>query len=103
MNLFDDVYIYFMLAPKLNAVKIGASVLPWERLRNIQVGCPEKLKLICTIGKVKRLDEKIIKNLFLEHRIEREWYKYEGGIKEVLENTVKEYKTQGKEVYLEHG
>jgi len=63
--------IYF--AAKEKFVKIGYSKDPEKRLRQLQTGCPERLKIICTISGDKKLEKKI-QRLFWRNLEADEWF-----------------------------
>lgn len=72
-------------------VKIGYSDDPHARIRDLQVGCPYKLKLIGT-RPGSRKEEKSLHSLFYNHRLHGEWYQ---GHEEVLDFVKYCTKSQG--------
>jgi hypothetical protein len=39
-------YVYFILGEKTNRVKIGHAADPWKRIKDLQVGSPDKLSML---------------------------------------------------------
>lgn len=81
--------VYFILDEKSNAVKIGASYLAEDRLRAIQTSNPNKLRVIAIISpwemEAENIEE-VIHNQFEEYCIRGEWFKYEGKLKNFIQN-----------------
>lgn len=66
-------YIYAVQAGDGGPVKIGVSKSPEERMRSLQIGCGETLRLL---GKApgSPKGEKLIHAMFAEHRRHGEWF-----------------------------
>ena len=74
------MYVYFIVAFKSpRKVKIGKSKNPIERLKELQTGCPEKLKLEgvikCRSESHALQMEKAAHALFKEKHYRGEWFK----------------------------
>lgn len=80
-----DAAIYFLLAPNLNRVKIGYATKLKQRIGNLQVGCPDKLKLVLAL-QGKCYWETALHAMFADLRVTGEWFKYEGALREFVEN-----------------
>lgn len=74
------VYVYFIKSGDF--IKIGKSTDPNERLKHLQIGNPEKLKLIATSAVVP---EKSFHDMLSEHRVTGEWFKNNEEVSEVME------------------
>jgi hypothetical protein len=70
--------IYFAYKPGF--VKIGYSKDPSKRLKQLQTGCPERLKIICKIPGDKKLERKLQK-LFWRNLLDDEWFYFTTGLK----------------------
>ena len=78
-------FTYAVLAEKTNLVKIGHSIEPQKRLRDLQIASPDVLSIIAIV--VGRDKEQIWHNKFSELRSHGEWFKY----KEPLVSFLKEF------------
>ena len=82
-------YVYFVQASKSKRIKIGSAIEPKKRLKSLQTGSPEKLKLLTTIefkskpqaSAMERLFHKKFNNL----RTAGEWFECAEELKECLE------------------
>ena len=73
-KLRDDLYI--IQSDNFGAIKIGRSKDPQKRLKELQTGNPNKLKLIATF-KDKGWLEKILHEKLAKYRLNGEWFSYE--------------------------
>jgi hypothetical protein len=67
--------IYFILAADLNALKIGFTTDPWNRLRILQTGCPAKLELLAFVEGGQE-DEARLHSQFAMLRKHGEWFEF---------------------------
>jgi hypothetical protein len=85
----DDVPgVYFFAAAGVNLIKIGyvrKSRCAIERLHALQPGCPYRLHLLFVLSGVTRLDESRLHKLFAEYNHDREWFRCEGKLKEIMQ------------------
>lgn len=66
--------VYFVRAGADGPIKIGFSWNPWARVADLQVGCPEQLRIIVTV-KGDRVDERAVHRRFESSRLQGEWFK----------------------------
>lgn len=66
--------IYFVQAEHGGPIKIGRADKPEERLRDLQIGNPYRLRLTRTVEGV-RIDEWRLHRLFAPLRLQGEWFK----------------------------
>lgn len=76
-------YIYFVLAEKSGAVKIGYSAKPLDRLAALATSHHEELKCIFTMRGTQQ-DEKALHKKFAEFRKRGEWFEYAAPIKRFI-------------------
>ncbi|MFJ6486308.1 GIY-YIG nuclease family protein [Streptomyces sp. NPDC091682] len=70
-----DSYVYVIGSVESTRVKIGTSVNPKKRLKELQTGNPERLELRwCTSG--GRELETMLHQAFAAHRVEGEWFDF---------------------------
>ena len=76
--------IYFIGNREYQLVKIGFSTYPEDRMKQLQTGCPFELELFGVIkGSVK--EEKTLHRKYSKYRINGEWFKIDGELKDYLE------------------
>lgn len=69
----DNGWVYFIRAVQTGRIKIGFSLDPSRRLRELEFGCPEDLELITQIpGSFFR--ERGLHKRFAVHRARGEWF-----------------------------
>lgn len=68
-----------------NYVKIGQSDNPTARVRQIQIHCPEPVKLAGTMPGTQE-DERAVHRLFHEHRVRGEWFRLEQPILDYIKD-----------------
>lgn len=81
--------VYFLLARKAGAVKIGkSSVLKlYRRIGYLQTGSAEKLELLLVLPEGEGLfQEKELHILFSKFRKHGEWFEYDGKVKTFIDN-----------------
>lgn len=84
VNVEPGSYVYFVLCSNANAVKIGYSTVLKSRLSNLQVGNPERLKLLTWIPG-GRNEETVIHDFFADYSINvGEWFNYVGDLKKYI-------------------
>lgn len=75
-------YVYFLLSPTLNRVKIGTTNQLSYRIQIHQTSAPEPLVFLGSIRCTKELNESIIHKQFFHLRRHLEWFE---GTKELLD------------------
>lgn len=80
-------YIYFVLAPEVNRIKIGFSVKPNERYKALKTSSPVKLILLGFINGTQQ-EEKMLHEKFSKYRFNLEWFEYSDKIQKYVENNV---------------
>lgn len=83
---FDDNYskrgyVYFAKTND-NKIKIGHSVNPWARIRELKTAAPDAELILVIDGTYE--DEKNFQNRFIHLHISREWFKYDSDLKEFI-------------------
>lgn len=84
----DEPGLYFFAAAGVNLIKIGyvhKSRRALDRLNALQPGCPYRLQLLFVLSGVGRLEESRFHKLFAEYNHEREWFRCEGKLKEMMQ------------------
>lgn len=74
----EEFLIYFIRCGKY--IKIGYSSNPEQRLKELQVGNPHKLKLVNTMPGDSKTELSLHK-LYDSKRVHGEWFRYEGDLK----------------------
>ena len=69
-------YLYIIQSDLTGMIKIGRSINPQKRLKQLQTGNPNKLKLIALFEN-QGWKEKILHERLSTFRLEGEWFKYE--------------------------
>ena len=69
-------YLYFIQSDFTGMIKIGRSKDPQKRLKQLQTGNPNKLKLIAEF-KGEGWKEKILHERLEKYRLEGEWFSYD--------------------------
>lgn len=86
--------IYFIRAGNTNRVKIGCAVSVGDRIRTLQTGCPEPLRVLLVIPNGSLKLETAFHKKFKQNRILGEWFYYypriASYVDKVLENQEKE-------------
>ena len=72
--------IYFMQAGKNGPIKIGETELPHDRVFQLQVGCPYKLRLLFVYNG-RHFDELGLHHYFRKEHIRGEWFRPVDAIK----------------------
>lgn len=80
--------VYFALAGNTNRVKIGCSDNVLKRIRTLQTGCPDKIRVVFTIQNVHRREEKRLHKLFKSSRIHREWFNYQPHVAKFVRDRI---------------
>ena len=73
---------YFILSPKLEAVKIGRSDRLYERFKALQAASPDNLVMIGTVDGDREYE---FHNRFVEYRVKLEWFSMGPKLKTFLE------------------
>jgi hypothetical protein len=77
------VSVYFITAREVGMVKIGCAYDPFDRLKGLQCGCPNKLTLEAFVkGSHKR--EREIHQLLKKHRVRGEWFTLSPEIEAII-------------------
>lgn len=79
--------IYFLLAPKAKAVKIGYSKDVDSRIRTLQTGNHETLQLLGTIEGTMQL-ERLIHDELKRYRVIGEWFDFKRPIRAFVETCI---------------
>jgi len=87
-KMLNGTNVYFIQSGKNGSIKIGEAQNTKERLKQLQIGNPEKLYLIGIIKNVPRIMEKEIQAKFRKYHLRFEWYKAE--IKEDIKAMINE-------------
>ncbi len=75
-------YVYYALYRDMNHIKIGFSLNPWARLRELRIAIPT-LEIVAT-ERGTRTTETTRHEMFEKFRIDREWFNYDVVIKNFL-------------------
>jgi hypothetical protein len=76
--------LYVVEAPRAGRVKIGISMDPERRRRDLQAASPESLTLVATMDG-SYADEMVLHERFAEYREHGEWFRLEGALAEWIE------------------
>lgn len=80
---YDQSYVYVIRGGKKTPVKIGVAKKPLQRLKTLQTGNPQTLRLLLVVPGDDLL-ESILHNRFAEYRLKgSEWF-YGPGVEEVI-------------------
>lgn len=71
--------IYFIRDPLTRRLKIGCAKDPWNRLRNIQTGCPTDLELAAILPG-EEADERALHKRFRQFHVRGEWFAETGEL-----------------------
>lgn len=79
-------YVYFIRA--LDAVKVGFSQIPDERLKHLQAKVPTRLVML---GYVRGgyNEERRLKGAFAGMKLYGEWYAFDGFVRELVQNILR--------------
>jgi hypothetical protein len=82
----SDVYqdVYFITQEDESYVKIGIAINIEKRLACLQIGNPQKLKVVGVIKRGGRSKEKQLHDQFNKYRASGEWFRFEKPIKEII-------------------
>ncbi len=72
----EPVFTYFIGNKSNNTVKIGKSVSPGARLKQLQTGCPDQLVLYRFVSHESPFTEKELHKKFFHLRVSGEWFRY---------------------------
>ncbi len=85
-RIYSHEVTYFIQGEITQRIKIGKTTTAVsERIRNLQAGSPDKLKLLGVCFGPKRT-ERYLHSLFSEHRLHGEWFSPSKGIMEFISN-----------------
>jgi hypothetical protein len=76
MRARADGFVYFIQAGDDGPIKIGWALDPTARLKELQVGCPEPLRLLMTIADDGELESQLHRR-FASLRLRGEWFRAE--------------------------
>jgi len=76
--LIPQVFTYCIRNDANGMAKIGRSINPTARLRQLQTGSPHPLRLVCAIAGNERT-EAVVHDLFSWARLSGEWFDDAGG------------------------
>lgn len=83
--------VYFVLCPVTNRVKIGTTTHdPDSRLETLKTGAStgDKYQMLITMVDFEDGAEKNIHRIFDKYRVYREWFRYEGDLKQFLKTVI---------------
>lgn len=66
--------VYFIQSGSTGPVKIGFATDPGSRMRSLQTGHPEKLRVLAVVQEATQMDEKDLHSRFAHLRIQGEWF-----------------------------
>jgi len=81
-------YVYFILAPVANMVKIGVAINLKDRFTNLSNMSPIPIKMLCAMPGSYALENKL-HHKFKHLRDHGEWFRYEGELLYYCENLIK--------------
>jgi hypothetical protein len=82
-------YIYFIGVSLDSPVKIGFSLNPWARLKEVSTGNHEKLEVLLTFKASKKFESEL-HNAFSEFNIKNEWFQLPEDIISVFVDSLKQ-------------
>lgn len=82
----QNAYIYVVGNKEMNICKIGFTNNVFSRIGSIQTGCPFKLEIFCVVEGTIQTEKKLHAK-YKDLRLNGEWFRYEGKLKESVENT----------------
>lgn len=88
----DGGYVYLIGSSILRPVKVGFSLNPWARVKELSTGNNEALSVLMTFPGSKS-HEKAIQQLLKENRVKNEWFAIAGPLKILFEEAFEEKKT----------
>ena len=108
-SVFTPGWVYFIQAQPSGLVKVGFSVNPERRLRQLQTGSPEKLTMLHCWRVASAVQEKATHEAFKGFRVAGEWFKPDAallGFIELMRNAgiedeIRKWEEQARE-YREH-
>ena len=80
----DGLFVYFFANIEMGFCKIGCSKNVYERIKSINCSTPYEVKIISVIRGNYKL-EKELHDKFSEYRLNGEWFKYDGKLKQEIE------------------
>src|SRR5258707_622815 len=72
----DTGYVYVMQLVGFNSVKIGWSTAPLARLKTMQTGAPDRIRVLAWLPGLPKL-ERLLHKAFAAQRHNGEWFKIE--------------------------
>jgi hypothetical protein len=93
--LLREGYVYLIGTSFEHPVKIGFSVNPWARLKEITINHPEKLELLLTMKGDKTMESEI-QNAIKNFRVKNEWFQINAAILECFNSYAAEDLTREK-------
>lgn len=91
------MFVYFIVAGEF--VKVGKAVNPGLRMKELQTGCPMKMRLHATLDcgsdRLALIQERYIHHLFRKHRMRGEWFKWTREMEGYIRNSKKEIERDG--------
>ena len=88
-QLHPPSQIYFIQCGE--AVKIGISVKPYERIANLSSANHQKMELLATMDGGRK-EEKAMHAKFASYRIKSEWFRYSAEIDKFIKTIVRKHK-----------
>jgi hypothetical protein len=79
--------VYFIQGYDGGPIKIGRARDPRQRVRDLQIGSPVPLDLVCTIEGDERLESAFHK-VFADDRLHGEWFAPSVGLEALIENLI---------------
>lgn len=89
-NAEDMEYIYLIITePYQNLVKIGRSMNPEKRVRELQTGCPHHLVIYAVVQRPTKFNlEGKMHSMFADRRRQGEWFQFDEQELEMLRSTL---------------
>lgn len=83
------MYVYFILAPQSDCVKIGRAKNPETRLKALQTASPDELELLLMLPHSPPFEEHQLHKRFDKYRTQGEWFEYCGELKRFVGQKIK--------------
>ena len=85
-----DGWVYFVLCPELNLLKIGWTQNPPERFQALRVGMPYPIAML-TARAGSRADEAALHARYQDMRVSGEWFRYRPRLRRFVASVLKKH------------